>query len=133
MHMDHFRRRRWTALWKINFKTMDASIVLSSRTVQPEWPDWTIYWTLGIFSRPLAAISLPKSSTFLGNFCKGVKIFNFLVKFSLGNFYRHLATFYWSHCAAHRVGHSCSSSSYTKGTIYCDIEQIFQTNHTMLG
>ena len=29
----------------------------------------------------------------LGNFCKGVKI--------LGNFYRHLATFYWSRCRHH--------------------------------
>ena len=29
------------------------------------------------FSKPLATINLPKSPTFLGNFCKGVKIFNF--------------------------------------------------------
>ena len=36
-------------------------------------PDWAIYWTLGNFSKPLAAISLPKSTTLLGNFCKGVK------------------------------------------------------------
>ena len=43
----------------------------------PVWPDWAIYWTFGHFSKPLAAISLPKSSTFLGNFCEGVKIFNF--------------------------------------------------------
>ena len=41
------------------------------------WPDWAIYWTLGKFSKPLATINLPKSPTFLGNFCKGVKIFNF--------------------------------------------------------
>ena len=35
----------------------------------------------------------------LGNFCKGHKIFHFfLVKSCLGNFYKHLATFYWSHC-----------------------------------
>ena len=32
----------------------------------------------------------------LSNFCKGVKIFHFLVKSFLGNFYRPLATFYWS-------------------------------------
>ena len=37
--------------------------------------DWAIYWTLGNFSKPLAAINLPKSPTFLGNFCKGVKFF----------------------------------------------------------
>ena len=41
------------------------------------WPDWTIYWTLGNFSKSVATISLPKSPTFLGNFCKGVKILIF--------------------------------------------------------
>ena len=40
-------------------------------------PDWAIYWTLGNFSKPLATIYLPKSPTFLGNFCKGVKIYHF--------------------------------------------------------
>ena len=44
---------------------------------QPVWPDWAIYWTLGNFLKPLAIISLPKSPTFLGNFCKGVNIYNF--------------------------------------------------------
>ena len=33
----------------------------------------------------------------LGNSCKGVKIFHFLVESYLGNFFRHLATFYGSH------------------------------------
>ena len=56
------------------------------------WPDWTIYCTLGNFSKPGATIILP---TFLGNFCK--KSFTLLVKSFLGNCYRHLATFYWSH------------------------------------
>ena len=28
-----------------------------------------IYWTYGNFSKPLATINLPKSPTFLGNFC----------------------------------------------------------------
>ena len=41
------------------------------------WPDWAIYWTLGNFSKSAATISLPKSPTFLGNYCKGVKILNF--------------------------------------------------------
>ena len=31
------------------------------------WPDWAIYRTLGNFLKPLAAINLPKSPTFLGN------------------------------------------------------------------
>ena len=42
----------------------------------PVWPDCSIYWTLGNFSKPLATFNLQKS-TFIGNFCKGVKIFNF--------------------------------------------------------
>ena len=41
------------------------------------WPDLAIFWTLGNFLKPLAAINLPKSPTFLGKFCKGVKIFHF--------------------------------------------------------
>ena len=40
-------------------------------------PDWEIYWTFGIFLKPLATIIVPKSPTFLGNFCKGVKIYYF--------------------------------------------------------
>ena len=41
------------------------------------WPDWAIFWTLGNFLKPLATINLPKSPTFLCNFCKGVEIFEF--------------------------------------------------------
>ena len=48
------------------------------------WPDWAIYWTLGNFSKPLATINLPKSPTFIGNFCKGVKIFNFSIEIIFG-------------------------------------------------
>ena len=48
------------------------------------WPDRAIYWTLGNFSKPVATISWPKSPTFLGNSCKGVKIFNFSVEFIFG-------------------------------------------------
>ena len=43
------------------------------------------FWTLGNFLKPLATINLPKSPTFFGNFCKGVKIYHFLVKSFLGN------------------------------------------------
>ena len=59
----------------------------------PVWPDWAIYCTLGNFSKPLATINLPKFHTFVGKFCKGVKIFIFSSKIILGNFYRHLAIF----------------------------------------
>ena len=41
------------------------------------WPDWAIYWTLENFLKPLVTIILLKSPSFLGNFCKCVKIFNF--------------------------------------------------------
>ena len=53
---------------------------------------WAIFW------KPLSTINLSKSPTFLGNFRKGVKIYHFSIEINLGNFYRHLATFYWSHC-----------------------------------
>ena len=49
--------------------------------LQPVWPDWAIYWTLGNLLKPLATINLPKSSTFLGIFCKGVKIYHFWATF----------------------------------------------------
>ena len=44
---------------------------------QPVLPDLAIYWTLGKFIKPLATIKLPKSPTFIRNFCKGVKIDHF--------------------------------------------------------
>ena len=42
----------------------------------PVWPDWAIFCTLANISKPLATINLPKSLTFLGKFCKGVKIYH---------------------------------------------------------
>ena len=48
------------------------------------WPDLAIYVTLGNFLKPLAAIILPKSPTFLGNFCKGVKIYHFSIEIIFG-------------------------------------------------
>ena len=55
------------------------------------------FCTLGNFLKPLATINLPQSSPFLGIFVKVSKSFIFLVKSFLGNFYRHLAIFIWSH------------------------------------
>ena len=51
----------------------------------------------GQLLKPLGTINLPKSPTFLGNCCKGVKSIIFLVESFLGNFYGHLAIFFWSH------------------------------------
>ena len=39
---------------------------------------------LGQLFKPGATMSLPKSLTFLGNFCKGSKIFNFSSKINFG-------------------------------------------------
>ena len=61
------------------------------------WPDLAIYWTMGNF-KALGNNWFAKSPTFLGNFIKVSKFFIFLVKSFLGNFYRHLAIFFWSHC-----------------------------------
>ena len=41
----------------------------------------------GHFSKAFATIILPKSPTFLGNFCKGVKIFNFSCEIIFGQFF----------------------------------------------
>ena len=77
--------------WIITAENTHLLCKRESMTVQlAVWPDWAIYWTLGNFSKPLATINLPKSPTFLGN-C------HFLVKSFLGNFYGHLAIFFWSH------------------------------------
>ena len=38
----------------------------------------------GNFSKLVATISLPDSTTFLDNFCKGVKIFNFSGEINFG-------------------------------------------------
>ena len=35
---------------------------------------------LGNFLKPLATINLPKSPTFLGTICKGVKIYHFSIE-----------------------------------------------------
>ena len=49
------------------------------------------------FLKPLATMNLSKSLAFLGIFVKMLKSVIFLVKSFLGNFYRHLAIFFWSH------------------------------------
>ena len=41
------------------------------------WPDLSIFCFLGKHLKPAASIILPKLSTLLGNFCKGVKIIHF--------------------------------------------------------
>ena len=63
------------------------------------WPDWAIYWTLDKFLKPWAAIKFPNLPHSWAIFVKVSKSIIFLVKSFLGNFYRHLAIFFWSHWA----------------------------------
>ena len=64
----------------------------------------------GQLLKPLATIILPKSPTFLDNICKLVKIYHFLDKSFLGNFYRHLVIFY---------GHTGSLTHSSPSIKYC--------------
>ena len=52
----------------------------------------------GQLLKPLATINLSKFSTFLGTFGEGVQIYHFYCEIIFGNFYKHLAIFFWSHC-----------------------------------
>ena len=75
---------------------------------------WFI-WLWATFQSLWKQFNLLKSPTFLCNLCEGVKIFNFSSEIILGNFYRHLATFYWSHSSHHHQRddpscHFCCSS-----------------------
>ena len=56
-------------------------------------PDWAIFCTLGNFLKSMSTTNLPKSLTFLGNFCKGVKCYHFSSEIIFGQLYRHLAIF----------------------------------------
>ena len=60
---------------------------------QAVWPDLAIFWTLGNFLKPLATINLPKSPTFLGKFCKGIKIFHFSSEITFGQFLKTFGNF----------------------------------------
>ena len=53
---------------------------------------------IGQLLKPFAAINLAKSSTFLGNFCKGVKIYNFSSEIIFGQLLKTFGDFFWSHC-----------------------------------
>ena len=49
------------------------------------WQDRAIYCTLGNFSTPVATIILPKLPPFLGDFCKGAKMFHFSSEIIFGS------------------------------------------------
>ena len=58
------------------------------------WPDWAIICTLGYFLKLLATINLPRSPTFLSNFCKGVKIYHFSGEIIFGQLLQAFGNFY---------------------------------------
>ena len=60
----------------------------------PVWPELAIYWILGNFLKPLATINWPKSSTFLGNFCKDVKIYHFCSEIIFGQLLKTFGNFF---------------------------------------
>ena len=61
------------------------------------WPDWAIFCTLGNFLSLWQQLIVPNCPCYLAICVKVSKSFIFLVKSFYDNFYRHLATFYWSH------------------------------------
>ena len=67
----------------------------------PVWPYWAIFCTLGNFIKACGNNNLAQIAHILRQFFKGVKIFHFSCEIFFGNFYRHLATFYWSHYWLH--------------------------------
>ena len=98
--MSDLKVRRWLDL---NLGPQALETITLPTEPQPVWPDLAIYWTYGNFSRPGPTISLLKSPTFFGKFVKVSTSYIFLVKLFMGNFYRQLATFYWSHWATTTV------------------------------
>ena len=60
-----------TAYYAALYALCECTIIFCNATSVTRF---AIFWTLDNFLKPLATINLPKSPTFLGKFCKGVKI-----------------------------------------------------------
>ena len=54
-------------IYQIGYLGHIIKLLWALSDTKPVWPDWAIYWTLGNFSKPVATISFPKYTTFLGN------------------------------------------------------------------
>ena len=105
-----FRARCTFQIWKFSIFLFHFLIEVTSHFTplcqsirasvhcRPSWPpvrpDWAIFCTLGNFFKPLATISLPKSLTFLGNFCKGVSIYQFSSEIIFGQLLQTFGDFY---------------------------------------
>ena len=77
-----------------NFTKVRVHCIVDTNAV---WPDVAIYWTLGYFLKPLAKINLPKSLTFIGNFCKGVEMYHFSIEI----IFRQLLIDIWQYFSGH--------------------------------
>ena len=53
-----------------------------------------MFCNLGNFFKPLATLNLPKSLTFFGNFCKGIKIYHFSSEIIFGQLLQTFDDFY---------------------------------------
>ena len=72
-------------LWRLNYLLwLDRFLVFSSVTRLGDFLD-------------VGQLFKAKSLTFLGNFCKCVKVIHFSCEIIFGNFYRHLAIFFLPH------------------------------------
>ena len=105
-----FRARCTFQIWKFSIFLFHFLIEVTSHFTplcqsirasvhcRPSWPpvrpDWAIFCTLGNFFKPLATINLPKSLTFLGNFCKGVNIYQFSSEIIFGQLLQTFGDFY---------------------------------------
>ena len=94
----------------------------------------------GELSKPLAAIDLPKSLTFFGNFCKGVKIYHFPSEIILGqllypfsNFFLvTLVVIYDHRCFKILAGGEPSVLSFTDHRVMLFMTCVVQMNHFKL-
>ena len=59
---------------------------------------WRFIGLLASFQSQWQQLICPNLPHSQATFCKGVEIFHFSSEIILGNFYRHLAIFFWSHC-----------------------------------
>ena len=89
------------------------------------------FCTLGNFFKPLATINLPKSLTFLGNFCKGIKIYHFSSEIIFGPLLQTFGDFYLVTLQSHvtfclyLVNHRITVSQFLLQNSKCFLTTIF--------
>ena len=86
----------------------------------PVWPDWAIFCSLGNFLKPLAPINLLKSPTFLGNYCKGVKIYHFSCELIFGQLVIEFWQFFTGHTDLPSTKRLFKLLYFISCIVYCD-------------